>query len=120
MTVKLVVLKSGENIISDVKEGFYEDKLVCYLLEKPCLVTINGTYRIVGEDEDDKVSISLKPWPLFSKQTTIELINDWVVTIVDPTDQLKIMYETQVLGDDQNETNQNSLSIEQSDSNHSD
>lgn len=105
MTVKLLILKSGENIISDVKEGFYEDKLVCYLLEKPCLVSINGTYRIVGEEDNNKVSISLKPWPVFSKQTNVELVNDWIVTIVDPKDDLKLMYEIEVLGETENETN---------------
>lgn len=118
MTVKLVVLKSGESIISDVKEGFFEDKLICYLLEKPCSIEINGSYRIVGEE--NKYSVSLKQWPIFSKQTTIELVTDWIATIVDPTDEIKEMYENQVLGDIQNETNQSNMPYEQSDSNKSD
>ena len=123
MTVKLAVLKSGENIISDIKEGFVGEKLVCYILEKPCIVSVNGTYRIL-EDEDkningNKVSISLNSWPSLSKDTTVELIPDWIVTIVEPNDQLKKMYETQVLGI-KDETNQIIVTDEQSNSNQSD
>ena len=118
MTIKLVVLKSGENIISDIKEGYYEDKLVCYLLEKPCLIEINGSYRIIGED--NRLSISLKTWPLFSKDTAIELAKDWIVTLVNPTDELNEMYRNKVLGDIQNEDNQSNSSNEQSDSHQSD
>ena len=122
MTVKLVLLKSGENIISDIKEGFFEDKLVCYLLENPCTVSVNGSYRVVGEDDsrENKVSISLTPWPSFSKEITIELITDWIVTITNPKDELKSMYEKEVLGIKKDESNQNISINEQSDSDQSD
>jgi hypothetical protein len=118
MSVKLILLKSGENIVSDVKEGYFEDKLICYILDKPCDVSINGTYKILDDDdeEENKVSISLRPWPSLSKQTTIELVVDWVVTIVDPVDSLKKMYETQVLGIKEDEFNQSISVNEQPDS----
>lgn len=118
MTIKLAVLKSGENLISDIKEGYFNEELVCFLLDKPCTIEINGSYRVVGED--NKLSISLKSWPMFSKQTTVEIIKDWIVTLVDPSDEVKEMYTQQVLGEAQNETNQSNLSNEQSDSNQSD
>lgn len=121
MTIKLAILKSGENLISDFKEGFLGEKLVCYLLEKPCSVFINGTYKIMDEEDGgNRVSISLKTWPSFSKQTTIELPPDWIVTLVDPTDELKEMYENQVLGICKNEDNQNTSTDKQSDSDNSD
>jgi hypothetical protein len=120
MTVKLVLLKSGESIVSDIKEGFYEDKLVCYILEKPCTVSINGSYKILDdEDSGNRVSISLTNWPSLSKDTTIELIPDWIITMVDPKDELKEMYETQVLGI-ANETDKNISVTEQYDSDQSD
>ena len=121
MTVKLIVLKSGEKIVSDIKEGFYEDKLICYILDKPCSVSINGSYKILdGEDNENRVSISLHSWPSLSKDTTIELIPDWIVTIVEPKDELKEMYETQVLGIKENEIDQNIVLTEQPDSDKSD
>jgi hypothetical protein len=119
MAVKLVLLKSGENIVSQIKEGYFENKLVCYILDKPCTISINGTYKILDEDEN-KVSVSLQPWPALSNQTIIELIPDWIVTIVDPIDSIKKMYETQVLGIKENESNQSIVIDEQSDSDQSD
>jgi hypothetical protein len=99
MTVKLVIFKSGENIISDVKEGFYGEKLACYILENPCKVFVNGSYKIIDDDQDagNMVSISLHQWPSLSKDTTIEIVPEWIVTLVEPNSQLKEMYETQVL-----------------------
>ena len=122
MTVKLLILKSGENIISDVKEGIYENKVVCYVLDKPCSVTLNGTYKILdGEDESaNKFSTTLQPWPVLSKDTTIELIPDFIATIVNPIDDLKKIYETEVLTLEKNETNQTNISNQQSDSSQSD
>ena len=121
MTVKLILLKSGENIVSEIKEGYFENKLVCYMLDKPCTISINGTYKILDEDDgENKVSISLHPWPSLSSQTTIELIPDWIVTIVDPIDSIKKMYKTQVLGVKENEPNQDIVIDEQSDSDQSD
>ena len=124
MTVKLAILKSGENIISDIKEGFFEEKLVCYLLEKPCSVVVNGSYRVLGEEVNEetknRVSISLKTWPSLSDQTVIEMVPDWIVTLVEPNEQLKKMYEEQVLGTEQNEINENVGITERSDSDQSD
>ncbi|MGA1048470.1 MAG: hypothetical protein ACO3UU_10685 [Minisyncoccia bacterium] len=99
MTVKLAIFKSGENIISDIKEGFYGEKLACYILENPCKVSINGSYKVIGDDQDsgNMVSISLHQWPSLSKDTIIEIVPECIVTLVEPNSQLKEMYETQVL-----------------------
>lgn len=125
MSVKLILLKSGENIISNVKEGFLEETLVCYILENPCNILFNGTYEVSNDDSisgnsKNKVSISLNPWPYLSNQTTVELVPDWILTIVDPNDELKKLYETQVLGIVKNENDQTDAFSEQSDFNESD
>jgi hypothetical protein len=121
MAIKLVLLKSGENIVSDIKEGYFEEKLVCYILENPCTVSINGTYKILDEDDgENKVSISLHTWPSLSNQKSIEIPPDCVTTIVEPINSLKKMYETQVLGIKENESNQSISIDEQSDSDQSD
>ena len=121
MSIKLAILKSGERIISDIKEGFFEEKLVCYLFEKPCSVSVNGTYKIMGDDEEkNNISISLRVWPSLAKQEIVEIPPDWIVTLVEPNNQLKEMYETQVLGIKENEPNQSISIIEQSDSDQSD
>ena len=121
MTVKLAILKSGEKIISDIKEGFFEEKMVCFLLEKPCSISMNGSYKILDdEDGGNRISISLHTWPSLAKQEIVEIPPDWIVTLVEPNDQLKEMYETQVLGIGENNNDQNIIINEQSDSDQSD
>ena len=123
MTVKLSVLKSGERLIADVKEAIVDDKPVSYILENPCLVSIeNRQYKISdGDDEnlETKIGISLYPWPTFSKDKVVPIPLDWVVTIVEPTEDLKKMYEKDVLIHGRQET-ENLSSSEQDDSSISD
>ena len=120
MTVKLVVLKTGENIITDVKEGIFDDKLICYLFEKPCTVTINGTYKVLDSDDDssEKVSIIFRQWPELSRDNTVEVKPDFIATIVEPQEQIKLSYQTQILGN-KNEYDQNFGTDEQHDSDQS-
>lgn len=99
MSIKLIVLKSGENLIADIKEGFDEDKLITYILENPCSIKVNGKYRITDSDGElkDKMSISLHPWPDFSADTVVPIVTTHLVTAVEPAEQLKKMYEEEVL-----------------------
>ena len=118
MTVKLVLLKSGEQLISDIKEGFHEEKMVCYLLEKPCTISVNGNYKIiddVNENGANKMSISLHAWPSFSNQNIVEIFPEWIVTFVESSDELKKIYKTEVLGLKENKDDQNTSIAEQSD-----
>lgn len=118
MTVKLIVLKNGENIISSIREGFYEDRLICYVLENPCSISINGTYKILDDEanSDDQYSVSLMTWPRLSNDKMIELVPDAIITIVEPMESLKNIYNTQVLGSLKNEDSASIDSGEQSDS----
>jgi hypothetical protein len=121
MTVKLAILKSGENIISNIKEGLFEEKKVCYILENPYKVTITGSYKILDQENDEnQYSISLRRWPTLSKDSTIELHPNYIVSLVEPVDNLKELYETQVLGIKEDESNESTSTDEQPDSNQSD
>ena len=104
MTVKLAILKSGEDIVADIKEmlvGEEDDaKVVGYFLTKPCTVTLNTKALKVDDDVDrDTYQLKLVPWCPLTKQEKIPITADWVVTIVDPIDKVKKMYEKEVLGD---------------------
>ena len=116
MSIKLVLLKTGENLIADVKEGFYEERVVCYILENPCEVKVTGSYAINGESQS---SISLNRWPMLSKDTTIQIPPDCVTTLTDPVDKLTNLYTTQVLGENNGECEATD-SDERSDSGESD
>lgn len=101
MSVKLVLLKSGEGLISQVQEMLVEDKVVGYFLKRPCLAKISNQ-DISEEDADKKVDIQkfkvkLYPWIPLTKDEVIPVPADWVVTIVTPFDDLDKMYKEQVL-----------------------
>ena len=102
MTVKLAILKSGEDIVADIKEmivGEGDDaRVVGYVLTKPVGVALNRK-EITIDDEKETVQIRLFPWCPLTKNEKIPITADWVVTIVDPIDKVKKMYEKEVLGD---------------------
>ena len=95
MTVKILLLKSGEDVISDVKEMISPDKKVIgYFLSKPCVVkllpkTTNGNKK--------ETSISMYPWMPLAKEKQIPLPTDWVVTMVTPLEKVEKMYTEDVL-----------------------
>ena len=121
MTVKLVILKSGEDIVSDIKEmvvGEGDDsRVVGYVLDKPCGVTLDSKSIKLDDEGEDHYQIKLFPWCPLSKNTKIPISADWVITIVDPVDKVKQMYETEVLKDG---TSKGASVDEQSDSSESD
>ena len=121
MTVKLAILKSGEDIVADIKEmlvGEEEDaKVVGYFLTKPCTVTLNTKALKVDDDVDrDTYQLKLVPWCPLTKQDKIPITADWVVTLVDPIDKITAMYKKEVLGDG----SESSSSDQQADSSKSD
>ena len=119
MTVKLAILKSGEDIVADIKEmvvGEGDDaRVVGYVLTKPCGVSLNSK-AIKIDDEKDTYQLKLFPWCPLTKNEKIPITADWVVTIVDPIDKITQMYEKEVLGNG----SKGSSSDEQTDSSKSD
>ena len=102
MTVKLAILKSGEDIVADIKEMVVgegdEARVVGYVLTKPCGVSLNSK-AIKIDDEKDTYQLKLFPWCPLTKNEKIPITADWVVTIVDPIDKITQMYTKEVLGD---------------------
>ena len=98
MTIKLMLLKSGEDIISDVTEMCVgeEDKrqVIGYYLNKPCVVRMRDPSLIEEEGPNKKsgFSVSLFPWIPLTKQENIPVPADWLITMVDPATKLEEMY----------------------------
>jgi len=120
MSVKLLLLKSGEDIISDVQEMVVGDeenpRVIGYFLTKPCVVKMRDP-NVFGEQESKEKSasyqVSLYPWMPLSKDKRIPLTAEWVVTMTEPIDKLKEMYIEEVVNYGNN--NQTDSSDEQSD-----
>ena len=104
MTIKILVLKSGEDVIADIKEMMTPDnKVMGYLLTKPCVVKLVSTAPLTAEEDDSniegssEVRIRMHPWAPLAKEKQVPLTSEWVVTMVTPIDKVLDMYKTQVL-----------------------
>ena len=100
MSVKLILLKSGDQIISDAKELIMgedesKQKIVGYLLNNPFKIVSQRPLLLTEEasNNDTSVEITLSPWILLSSDKSIPIKPDWVVTVVEPLDSVKKMYE---------------------------
>ena len=104
MTVKIVVLKSGEDVVADVKEMMSSDnKVMGYFLHRPCVVKLLSTGPLTSEETDPKsekkteMTIQMYPWMPLAKEPSIPLSTDWVVTMITPVDKVLKMYKEDVL-----------------------
>jgi hypothetical protein len=126
MSIKLLLLKSGEDMIADVNEmafGEEEDKrVVGYYLNRPCVVKMRDPNVLKDESEGRGrkagYEVSLFPWMPLSAEDTIPIPSDWVVTMVEPTIKLKEMYVEDIVN--YGKDNQSNSTGEQSDSDQSD
>ena len=117
MTIKLLLLKSGEDIIADVSEmnvGEEDNpRVVGYFLDKPCIIKMSNP-NILTDDPESTLKksgfeVTLFPWIPLSAEKNIPIPADWLVTMVEPTAKLKEMYIEDVVNNDKqnNPANQN-------------
>ena len=112
MTIKLMLLKSGEDIIAETTEMSVgegeERRVVGYYLNKPCIVKMRYpemlTEQSQGNNKKAGYEVSLFPWLPLAVEETIPVVADWVVTMVEPVIKLKQMYITDVVNYDKDGT----------------
>ena len=123
MTVKLVMLKSGEDIIADVKEIKTEQDVIGYFFHDPLIVKMyspeepvvlseeNGVESDHGTTKEisSKVGITFYPWVPLAAEKKIPCSADWVITIVEPMQNLKKLYQEKINGRDKG--NQSSVIV---------
>ena len=105
MSIKLLLLKSGEQVLADTKELRRKDdvpmvdKVYGYLLSKPHRVTANKPL-VLTENVDDRrnVEITLSPWILLTEDKVMTIPKEWVITIVNPIDSIVKMYQEKING----------------------
>ena len=119
MTIKLLLLKSGEDVIADVTEMTAGEKtrVVGYFLNKPCVVRMRDP-DVLSEDPKGPTkagfAVSLYPWMPLCKEDVIPVSADWLITMVEPIDKLKQMYVEDIVN--HGSSNKDSSTNEQSDS----
>ena len=98
MTIKLCLLKSGEDIITDLTEMRTSDgpdgRVIGYFFEKPCIVKMRDSVeeQIDKDTQRTGFEVSLFPWMPLTPETKIPVTADWLITMVEPIDNLKKMY----------------------------
>ena len=100
MSIQLALLKSGEEVISDIKEIRQEetDELVSYLFKKPYCVKIKTSQVLIEQETRPKHELAYYKWMSLSKDDDIIVNRDWVVCISEPLDTVKKNYEGKVNG----------------------
>ena len=98
MTIKLMLFKSGEDVIADVTEmrvgSEEESQVIGYHLNKPCVIKMRdpNLLKEEGVRKESGFSVSLFPWIPLTAQETIPVPADWLITMVEPVEKLKEMY----------------------------
>ena len=104
MTIKILVLKSGEDVIADIKEMMTPDnKVMGYFLNRPCVVKLLSSAPLTADEANPKsetkseMSVRMHPWAPLAKEKEIPLTSEWVVTMITPVDKVLKMYKEDVL-----------------------
>lgn len=91
MTIKLAVLKSGEDVIADVKELIMNERVVGYSFNNPATVRFLDPESIYFPDRN--IDIVFAPWIPLSAQKDVPVSPDWIITLVDPIPQVTEKYK---------------------------
>ena len=107
MSTQLALLKSGEEVIADIKEIRQEttDELISYLFKDPYCVKIKKSEVLVENEVKPKHELAYYKWMSLSKDNDIIVNKDWVVCITDPLNSVKQNYEEKMNGRRSNDTN---------------
>ncbi len=107
MSIQLALLKSGEEVIADIKEIRQEETgvLVSYLFKDPYCVKIKTTQVLVEDESRPKHELAYYKWMSLSNDSDIIVNKDWVVCITDPLDTVKNNYEEKMNGRRSNDSN---------------
>ena len=94
MSVQIALLKSGEEVIGDIKEfRDSEDNLVSYLFSEPYCIKIQTREILVEADNaPPKHELIFYKWMGLSKEKDLIVNKDWVVCIADPLDSILESY----------------------------
>ena len=104
MTVKLVMLKSGEDIIADVKEIKSNEDVIGYYFNDPLIVKMYEPEEptVLSEGTTNqyssKINIVFYPWVPLSAEKSVPCSADWVITIIEPIENLKKLYQEKLDG----------------------
>jgi hypothetical protein len=122
MSVKIVRLRNGDDIIADVKEVVEKtdkENILAYRLDNPYLIGLTEQTNLVVQDQVQKINdveLILYPWMPLSADSAAFLIANEVMTIYEPAVEAKERYSDllEKLKNGTNESSDKTNSIEES------
>lgn len=94
MSVQLVLLKSGEEIVADVREMVDREtgKPLSMVLIKPVRITVVKQGLLNEETNQPQSVLNFEPWVATSKSEEYFIDGSWVVTVCEPNDDIRESY----------------------------
>ena len=83
VALKLIRLKSGEDIIADV----LQDDGSSVKLKEPCIL------MPMGDGRGNKIQMGMVPWMPFSDGQDFTLSHDWIVLVTIPNEEIVSNYD---------------------------
>ena len=101
MAISVVTLKTGDRVISELKEIFEgeEDKKrgVCLLMEDPYILSMDGaTPQYLTEQHGMEYQVRFSKWNPYSSDWQYKIPYDMVMTISNPEPGLQNAYEKKI------------------------
>jgi hypothetical protein len=93
MAVKLAILKSGEDIVADIKELVDDDgNIISLIFCNPVVVKLITNQTLLESENENEYKVAFYPWVPLSKDKNIPVRKDWIVSIIEPVDLVKDSY----------------------------
>lgn len=101
MAVSIVTLKTGDRIITELKEVFDsegEDKKgICLLMDEPYILSLEGgTPQYLTEQYNMEYQVKFSKWNPYSTDTMFKIPYDCVMTISNPEPGLQKAYQSKL------------------------
>jgi hypothetical protein len=101
MAVSIVTLKTGDRVITELKEVFDgEDenkKGICLLMDEPYVLTLDGnTPQYLTESHGMEYQVRFSKWNPYSPDTMFKIPYDCIMTISSPEPGLQKAYENKI------------------------
>jgi hypothetical protein len=101
MAVSIITLKTGDRIITDLKEAFDgegdDKKGICLIMDEPYILNLDGgTPQYLTEQHGMEYQVRFSKWNPYSTDTMFKIPYDCVMTISNPEPGLQEAYEKKI------------------------
>ena len=102
MAVSVITLKTGDRIITDLKEAYDgegdDKKGICLIMEEPYVLNLDGTTpQYLTEANGMEYQVRFSKWNPYSPDTMFKIPYDCVMTISNPEPGLQKAYESKLI-----------------------